>query len=67
MLVPAIRAAQAEETGGEVTTAEEGTDNGEGIGAQRTHGGTVDFLITGDEGLPGGSDDLTSSMPSGFA
>jgi hypothetical protein len=30
---------------GEAAAAEEGTDNGEGIGAERTHGGTVAFLV----------------------
>ena len=67
VLLAAIRAAEAEEAGSEVAAAEEIEDHREGIGAERTHGGAMDLFIGGDEGVPGGGDDLTLSMPSGFA
>ncbi len=50
-----------------VATAEEGTDNGEGIGAERTQGGTVDIFVPGNEGTPGGSDNLPERGGTGTA
>ena len=61
----AIRAVEAEETGGKIAAAEEIAHGGEDIGTERPHGGTVDFLVTGDEGLPGGSDDLPERRGTG--
>jgi hypothetical protein len=57
-LVTAVRAVEAEEAGGEVAAAEEVADGGEDVRAERAEGGTVFFLVGGDEGVPGGSEDL---------
>ena len=67
VLVPAIRAAEAEEAGSEVAAAEEIEDHGEGIGAEWTHGGAVAFLVTGDEGSPGGIGNLPERGSQEFA
>jgi hypothetical protein len=56
--VAAVRAKQAGEAGGEIATAEEGTDGGNGIGAQGTHGGAVVPFVFGEEIVPGVVDDL---------
>lgn len=55
------------ETVGEVATAEEIAHDGGDIGAERTRGGTVEFLVTGDAGLPDGSDDLPERGGTGTA
>ena len=67
MFLPAVRAAEAEEAGGEVATAEEIEDHGEDIGAERTHAGTVDHFVSGDDSAPGGSDDLPQGRGAGTA
>jgi len=56
--VAAVRAMEAEEAGGEVAAAEEVADGGEDVGAERAEGGTVEFFVAGEEGVPGGSEDL---------
>ncbi len=66
-LVAAIGAEETGEACGEVAAAEEVADGAEDIGAERTHGGTVDFLVTGDEGIPGGGDDLPERRGAGAA
>ena len=66
-LVAAIGAEETGEACGEVATAEEIADGGEDIGAERPHGGTVDFLVTGDESIPGGGDDLPKGRGTGAA
>jgi len=67
VLLAAIRTAEAEEAGGEVATAEEIEDHGEGVGAERTHRGAVALFIGGDEGVPGGGDDLPQRRGAGAA
>jgi hypothetical protein len=56
--VPAVGAVEAEEAGGEVAAAEKVADGGEDVGAERAEGGTVFFLVGGEEGFPGGGEDL---------
>jgi len=56
--VPAVGAVEAEEAGGEVTAAEEVADGGEDVGAKRTEGGAVFFLVGSEEGVPGGGEEL---------
>jgi hypothetical protein len=56
--VSAVGAVEAEKAGGEVATAEEVADGGEDVGAKRAEGGTVFFLVVGEEGVPGGGKDL---------
>ena len=65
--VAAIRAVEAEETGGKIATAEEIAHAGEDIGTERPHGGTVAFFIAGNEGVPGGGDDLPERRGTGAA
>ncbi len=57
-LVPAGRAMEAGEAGGEVATAHEGADGGDGIRAQRSHEGAVAFFVAGEEIIPRLADDL---------
>ena len=56
--VAAVGAVEAEKAGGEVAAAEEIADGGEDVRAERAEGGTVVFLVGGDEGVPGGGEDL---------
>jgi hypothetical protein len=49
---------EAEEAGGEVAAAEEVADGGEDVGAERTEGGAVFFLVGGEERVPSGGEDL---------
>jgi hypothetical protein len=56
--VAAVRAMKAEEAGGEIAAAEEVADSGEDVGSERAEGGTVFFLVGGEEGIPGGGEDL---------
>jgi hypothetical protein len=49
---------EAEETGGEVAAAKEVADGGEDVGAERAEGGAVEFFVAGEEGFPGGGEDL---------
>ena len=65
--VAAIRAVEAEEASGKVAAAEEIAHDGGDIGAERPHGGTVAFFITGNEGVPGGGDDLPERRGTGAA
>jgi len=65
--VAAIGAKEAGEAGGQVAAADEIADGGEDIGSERTHGGTVDFLVAGDECVPGGGDDLPKGRGAGAA
>lgn len=65
--VAAIRAVEAEETGGKIAAAEEIAHGGEDIGTERPHGGTVAFFIAGKEGIPSGSDDLPERRGTGAA
>ena len=57
-LVPALRAMEAGEAGGEVAAPEKGADGGDGLGAQWSHGAAVVFFVAGDEIVPGVVDDL---------
>ena len=57
-LVAAVGAVVAGEAGGEVATAVVGLDGGDGFRTEGTHGGLVVFLVTGEEVIPGGVDDL---------
>ena len=63
----AIRAVEAEETGGKIAAAEEIAHGGEDIGTERPHGGTVAFFIAGKEDIPSGSDDLPERRGTGAA
>ena len=63
----AVGTVEAEEAGGEVAAAKKVADGGEDVGAERAEGRAVFFLVRGEEGVPGGSEDLTTSMPNGFA
>ena len=65
--VSAIGTMESEETGGKVAAAEEIAHDGEDIGTERPHGGTVAFFATGKEGLPGGGDDLPERRGTGAA
>ena len=65
--VAAIRAVEAEETGGKIAAAEEIAHGGEDIGTERPHGGTVAFFVANKEGVPGGSDDLPERRGTGVA
>jgi hypothetical protein len=49
---------EAGETGGEVATAHEGADVGDGIRAQGSHGAPVVLFVTGEEIVPSLVDDL---------
>ena len=48
----------AGEAGGEVATPVVSLDGGDGLRAKGTHGGAVVALVTGEEIIPGGVDDL---------
>jgi hypothetical protein len=65
--VTAVGAVEAEKAGGEVATAEEVADGGEDVGAERAEGGTVKFFVAGEEGVPGGSEDLPKWRGAGAA
>ena len=67
MFFAAVRAAEAEETGGQVAAAEEIERHGEGFGAERSHGGTVEFFVGDDEVVSGGGDDLPERRGAGAA
>jgi hypothetical protein len=56
--VSAVGAVETEEAGGEVTAAEEVADGGEDVGAKRAEGGTVFFLVRGEEWFPSGGEEL---------
>jgi hypothetical protein len=56
--VAAIGAMEAEDAGGKVAAAEEVADGGEDVGAERAEGGSVFFLVAGEEGFPSGGEDL---------
>jgi hypothetical protein len=57
-LMAAVGAVVAGEAGGQVATTVVGLDGGDGFRAEGTHGGAVVFLITSEEVVPGGVDDL---------
>jgi hypothetical protein len=57
-LVAAVGAVVAGEAGGEVAAAVVGLDGGDGFRAEGTHGGAVVFLVTGEEVIPCGVDNL---------
>jgi hypothetical protein len=57
-LVATVMALVAGEAGGEVATSVVGLDGGDGFRSERTHGGSVEFLVTGEEFIPGGVDNL---------
>jgi len=65
--VTAIGTMEAEETGGKIAATEEVAHGGEDIGAERPHSGTVAFVITGKEDIPGGGDDLPEWRCAGAA
>jgi hypothetical protein len=56
--VTAVGAVEAEEAGGEVAATEEVADGGEDVGAERAEGGTVFFLVGGEERVPSGGEEL---------
>ena len=56
--VAAIRAVETEEAGGEIAAAKEVADGGEDVGAERAEGGTVFFLVGGEERVPSGGEEL---------
>jgi hypothetical protein len=56
--VTAVRAVESEEAGSKVAAAEEVADGGKDVGAERAEGGAVFFLVDGEEGVPGGGEDL---------
>jgi hypothetical protein len=57
-LVSAVGAVIAGEAGGEVATAVVGLDGGDGFRAEGIHGRAVFLLVTGEEVIPGGVDNL---------
>lgn len=65
--VAAVGAVKAEETGGEIAAAEEIADGGEDVGAERAEGGAVAFFVIGEEGVPGGGEDLPEGGGAGAA
>ena len=62
-----VGAVEAEEAGGEVAAAEEVADGGEDVGAERTEGGAVFFLVGGEERVPSGGEDLPEGRGAGAA
>ena len=58
---------EAEEAGGEVATTEEVADGGEDVGAERAEGGSVFFLVGGEEVVPGGGEELPEGRGAGAA
>ncbi len=66
-LVTAVGAVVAGESGGEVATAVVGLDGGDGFRAEGTHGRAVVALVTGEEVIPGGVDDLPEGGGAGTA
>ena len=65
--VAAVGAVEAKETGGEVAAAEEVADGGEDVGPERAEGGAVVFLVAGEEGVPGGGEELPEGRGAGAA
>jgi hypothetical protein len=63
--VSAVRALEAGEAGGEVTTTEEGLDGVDGVGVEWAEGLAVVFLVIGEEGLPAVVDDLPERRGTG--
>ena len=56
--VAAVGALESGEAGSEVTATEEVADGSEDVGAERAEGGAVFSLVGGEEGFPGGGEDL---------
>gem|GEM_PF-6051264 len=66
-LVAAVGAEVAGEAGGEVAAAVIGLDGCDGFRAEGTHGGAVVALVTGEEVIPSGVDDLPQREGAGSA
>ena len=66
-LVTAVRALEAGEAGGEVATAEDGFDCGDGGGVERAEGFPVKFFVESEEGVPAVVDDLPEGGGAGAA
>ena len=66
-LVPAVRALEPRETGGEVAAAVELADDGDGIGAERAVDGAMALFVAGDEIGPAMMDDLPKGRGAGTA
>jgi hypothetical protein len=65
--VAAVRALEAGEAGGEVTTTEEGLDGGRGVGAEWAEGLPVVFFVVGEEVFPAVVDELPEGRGTGAA
>ena len=67
LLMAAVGALEAGESGGEVAAAEEGLDGGDGGGAERTEGLPVVFFVVGEKIVPAVLDELPEGRGAGAA